>query len=1051
MRPAHDISIRRRLIRIVLTTCAVAISMACIIFAVYDVASFRRDLAADLATVAEMTGSNTTAALAFGDAKSARETLGSLSAKTHIVEACIYARDGSVFAKYSRRDANPNFAPPKPLPDTTSFDSRHLILFRRIRLDGEVIGTIYLNSDLEELYERSVSYAEITALVILISFVTAYFLALRLQSVISGPILELTRTAFKVSVEKDYSVRATKTSQDEIGFLFDRFNEMLSQIQERDAALLNARDGLEVRVDERTYELKKEVAERTQAERELRESEARLQALVGSIDEIVFELDAEGTYRNIWTTNDALLMRPRKELLGRRMAEFMGDEAAKPFLEIFRRVLATGRGESLEYFLPLRSGDVWFLARLNPIPAAAGVRPTICMTSRDITQRKQEEREMILAKEAAEAASRSKSEFLANMSHEIRTPMNGIIGMTELVLDTTLTKEQREYLGMVKSSADSLLTLLNDILDFSKIEAGMLDIEDLEFPLRRILGETFRTLGFRAHEKHLELAWRVDAGVPDRVTGDVGRLRQVLTNLVGNSIKFTERGEVVVEVEKEEEIEGRVVLHFRVRDTGIGIPKEKQKVIFEAFTQADGSTTRKYGGTGLGLTITTRLVELMGGKIWVESEPGHGSTFHFTTRFGVAIGPAIPEEPLNPEALRESSVLVVDDNHTNRIILLEMMKGWGIRALAVDGPRAALRSLEQSRADGRQFNMIITDLQMPETDGFGFVEAVRAHPDFKAIQVIILSSSGLRGEKERFRQLGIVAHLTKPVQPYELLAALLSAVSKTTHEPGPKIPKLDSPAGKRGLKVLLAEDNPVNQVLAVQLLKKHGHKVILAVNGQEALEALEKEEIDLALMDIQMPIMDGLEATRAIRSGEARVGGHLPIIALTAHAMKGDRERCLDAGADDYLTKPIRTPELLAAIDRIAQPDLTPEATVVPAAQTPVSDAIDLKGALERMEGDMELLEELAQLFKNDCPRAMKEIREAIVAGDARRLTSLAHALKGSSSALSAMPFSRAAAELEKNAQSGNLADADKLYEILEREAGRLLAELDFIAARVVR
>jgi two-component system sensor histidine kinase/response regulator len=1049
--PPRTTSIRQRLTRIVLVTCAVAISIACLIFAAYDVTEFRRETAADLATVAQMTGANATAALTFTDAKSARETLGSLSAKTHIVEACIYARDGSVFAKYSRNGPNPNFTPPQALADSDSFDSGYLFLFRQIRLDGESIGTIYLKSDLEEFTARERRYAGITVLVILISFITAYFLASRLQRSISGPIVELTRAAFAVSVQKDYSIRATKTSEDEIGFLFDRFNEMLSQIQQRDAAIESARGELEVRVEERTRELQKEVTERTQAERELRDSEARLQALVSSIDEIVFELDAEGIYKNIWTSNDALLMRPRKELLGKHLGEFIAEEKAKPFLDIFKRVLATGEGESVEYMLPVQSGEVWFLARVTPIPTPGGVCQTICLTSRDITKRKQAEKEMVCAREAAESASRAKSEFLANMSHEIRTPMNGIIGMTELVLDTELTTEQKEYLGMVKSSAHSLLTLLNDILDFSKIEAGMLGIEESEFALRQNLGETLKTLGLRAHEKHLELAWRVAADVPDQLVGDLGRLRQVLVNLVGNSIKFTERGEVVVEAEKETEEGGRVVLHFRVRDTGIGIPPDKQKVIFEAFTQADGSTTRKYGGTGLGLTITKRLVELMGGNIWVESELGHGSAFHFTTRFGISSSPVEPNELLDPEALRSSSILVVDDNQTNRIILMEMLKAWGVRGRAVNGGEAALQALEEDFSNGHPFSLIISDMQMPEMDGFSFIEAVRKNPHFKEVQVLILSSSAQRGEKERSRQLGVTAHLTKPVQPSELLDALLSAVSKTVRSSRPKTPEQISEGGKKGMKVLLAEDNSVNQMLAIRLLEKYGHHVVLAENGQEALDTLEKEKVDLVLMDVQMPVLDGLEAIRTIRNKEAATGVHLPIIALTAHAMKGDRERCIEAGADEYLTKPIRTPELMAAIDRIgpSQPESAP--VTAPAANVSTAEAIDVKAALERLEGDRELLEELVQLFKEECPKALDEIHAAIAACDAPLLTRLAHTLKGSSASLSARPLAEAAAALEKKAGSGDLAEAGRLCRNVEKEAERLVLELDSIWEKVAR
>ena len=379
--------------------------------------------------------------------------------------------------------------------------------------------------------------------------------------------------------------------------------------------------------------------ERESSEQGLRASEARLLAMVGAIDEIVFEFDGAGIFRNVWTTNESALARPRREIMGASIAQIFGEEIARPFVETVRRVIATGRGESIEYSLPFGNEVRWFLGRVSPIQTPGDAPKTVCMTARDITARKQNEDELRRAKESAEAASQAKSEFLANISHEFRTPMNGILGMTELILDTDINSEQREYLEMVKSSADSLLLLLSDILDFSKVEAGKVELVNHDFALEQSLAETLQVMRFRAQQKGVELRWRVGASVPERVLGDAARLRQVLINLVGNAIKFTERGEVLVQVEIQEQSKERVVLHFRVKDSGIGIPKDKQSMIFEAFTQADSSTTRKYGGTGLGLAITTRLVTLMEGKLWVESEWGQGSTFHFTVTFGLA-----PEE-----------------------------------------------------------------------------------------------------------------------------------------------------------------------------------------------------------------------------------------------------------------------------------------------------------------------------------------------------------------------------------------------------------------------
>ena len=1196
MRRLEQLSVRQKLTAIILLTSSVAILLACTVFAIYDAITFLRTLANDLGTIAEITGSNSTAALTFGDAASAREILSSLRAQKNIVAACIYTREGAVLAKYTRAGSKQVFSPPAPLSDTNSIVSRHMILFRQIRLEGELVGTIYLDSDLNELYGRAFHFAGIIAVVILASFIGAYLLASRLQRVISEPILELARTAFAVSVDRDYSLRAKKTSQDEIGFLFDRFNEMLAQIQQRETALRDAHGKLETRVNDRTRELQLEVAERTVAERELekrttflnsliensplavaaldaghairmcnpafeslfryrqedvlgkrlvellttsefraegesnrkliiegktshsitrrkrsdgslvdveafgvplmaggkpsgslvlyldvterkraekdlRESEARLQALIASVDEIVFEFDADGTYRNIWTTNEALLLRPKKELLGRSLTDVLGAEEAGPFLEILRRALQTGRGESVEYSLTVQSQEEWFLARVTPILSPDAASKTLCMTSRNITDRKRAEAELRRAKEAAEAASQSKSEFLANMSHEIRTPMNGILGMTDLALETDLNPEQREYLRMVKTSAESLLGLLNDILDFSKIEAGKLDLEVYEFSLRESLGDTFKALGFRAQQKGLELAWRVAPDVPDHLLGDPARLRQMIVNLVGNAIKFTEKGEVVVEVDKEKDSETGVDLHFRVRDTGIGIPLEKQRMIFEAFTQADGSTTRKYGGTGLGLAITTRLVELMGGKISVESEPKIGSTFHFSLHFAVAKGDSTVRQLPEPRMLQNSPVLVVDDNKTNRLILAETLTQWGMRPEAVDGAEAALVSLRRATAERRPFKLVITDLHMPNIDGCALFERIRAIRECGALPVFMLSSSAQEGESARCRQIGIAAYLTKPVRPSELLDAICG-VLVPSEQPLPLAPAVrrSVPDQRLGMKILLAEDNATNRVLATRLLEKQGHTIVLAENGRQAIEILERQKVDAVLMDLQMPEMDGLEAIHAIREKEKAKGGHLPIIALTAHAMKGDRERCLAAGADDYVTKPIRTQELLAALERVVKtsrtqdgerlaPDARPAATAREITPRPAKrnganaseEILDVDGSLGRMGGDRELLEEVARLFEEEAVKMLDALRQALAAQDVPLLLRLAHTIKGSSANIGAIAVTHAAEEIENQLRSGSLKGLSGPIERLAIELDRLRTEIDLQLRKVTQ
>jgi PAS domain S-box-containing protein len=764
---------------------------------------------------------------------------------------------------------------------------------------------------------------------------------------------------------------------------------------------------------------------------------------------LLFERSLAGVYRTavdgtILSCNDAcariLGFASAAEAVGVNALEFFPDAGTRElFLERLRSSQAL---RNVETQLTRRDGTrVWVLDSATFIENPSGGPGETEGTLIDISDRKSMESELRDAKDGAESASRAKSEFLANMSHEIRTPMNGIIGMTELVLDSELQPDQRENLETVQASAESLLAILNDILDFSKVESGKMDLEHVPFAIRDTVIDAVKPLALSADQKGIELITDVDADVPAGAIGDPLRLRQVLSNLTANAIKFTDRGHVLVQVTAvPTDARHGAHLRFAVTDTGIGVPAEKREAIFEAFRQADGSTTRRYGGTGLGLTISATLVRLMGGSIVIDEAPGGGSTFRFDLHLEAASMPATERQDVDLEHLR---VLIVDDNSVNRRIFDDQLRRSRMAPTAVASGREALEALAAAVADARPFAAVLLDANMPEMDGFAVAAAVKAEPDFADTRLMMLTSSGRPGEAARCRALGILAYLTKPVRQADLLESLSAMFGARTETPDSAgsvawATSAGATPAARGMRVLLAEDNTVNQRVAQRMLERRGHRVEVVANGAEALNAFRPGRFDVILMDVQMPVMGGFEATQAIRQREQHEGGHVRIIALTAHVMQRDRERCLAAGMDGYLAKPIDRLDLFAAVETESEREELPHQPVAHAA-LPSFDRAEM---LRRLGGDRDVLDEVIAIFRHSAPALVDDIRAGVDARDGHRIRQAAHTLKGAAGNVSAKRLAALALDLESAATASDFGRAALNFVPLAAEAEQLLTIL---------
>jgi signal transduction histidine kinase/DNA-binding response OmpR family regulator/HPt (histidine-containing phosphotransfer) domain-containing protein len=923
--------IQRKLFILAMAPTLMALILACLLLFIFDVTVLQQSLKERITLSAGYVANALGQPLRWSNAKNAVDALNMLNQNPDVIAACVYDADGKILGRYYR-DHTPIDFPESPSDwAELSISGGRLQVFHPIEAINQRIGTLYILADVAFLHYRMQIYGLGVLLIMIVSATLAYLLSTRLQELIARPITHLSLLAKVVTEEKDYSVRAVRETEDEIGNLVDEFNTMLTQIERRDRALQDAHDQLEDRVKHRTKELQQEIIEH---------------------------------------------------------------------------------------------------------------KRTAASLQQEIGERRRAQTELQHAIEAAEASSRSKGEFLANMSHEIRTPMNGIIGMTEVLLNTRLTSSQHKYADAIRRSGRALLKIIGDILDYSKVEAGQLVIEPIPFDLQVACEDVIEMLSTRADEKGLALILRYAPETPRRVVGDAGRIRQVLTNLVSNAIKFTAEGYVLVNVECTGLTSETAAIRATVEDTGIGTPPDKMQEIFAKYTQANPWISRQYGGTGLGLAISKQLVELMGGSIGVQSSEGTGSRFYFT--LFLPVGKSAPPSSQHRADLTGVRVLVVDPSPVNRQVLIEQFSAWGMFAYAVGSSSEAIEVLRAARKQDTAYHITLIDDQMPGIHGESLGRALKAEPDLKDTLLVLVTSMGQRGDAQRMLELGFSAYLTRPIRQSELMDAF--ATIWAAHLKGEDVGLItrhtiaesrEASAPERthlapGTRILVAEDNAVNQQVALEILQSFDCVVTLANDGLEAVERARSERFDLILMDCQMPRKDGYQATQEIRVLEGE-GQHIPIVAMTAHAMKGDRERCLAAGMDDYVSKPVDPHSLMDVLSRwlpeaadsedsgAASPVVKDAALSIPEPQPSLGPAcvLNLQQALWVTGGRMATFRRIAMVFVQHMPNRIQELREALRQNDLQEINRLSHSIKGASASVGGERLRDAAFAMEMQSRQG--------------------------------